>query len=124
MILVDTSVWVDHLRENDAALAELLNAGRVLIHPFIIGEMALGQMKQRDAILSALSNLPRAAVAADKEVLNFVDRQVLFGRGFGYLDVHLLAAVRMTPGAALWTRDRRLHAVAGELGLAMKRPSA
>jgi hypothetical protein len=68
--------------------------------------------------------LPRAAVATDEEVLKFVDRQALFGRGVGYVDVHLLAAVRLTPGAALWTNDRRLHAVADELGLAMKRPSA
>ena len=121
MILVDTSVWIDHLRRDNPLLAKRLDAGRVLIHPFVIGEIALGQMRQRKVILTALSDLPQAQVATDEEALSFIERHSLFGRGIGYVDVHLLAAVRLTAGAALWTRDRRLDAVATALGLAMGR---
>lgn len=120
MILVDTSVWVDHLRESNAPLVKLLDAGRVLAHPFIIGEVALGQMRQRKAILAALSDLPRVQVATEEEALGFIESQALHGRGVGYVDVHLLAAVRLTAGAVLWTNDRRLHAVADAFGLAVK----
>jgi len=118
MVLVDTSVWVDHLRVGDPALARLLDAGGVLIHPFVIGELALGNLRQRATVLGALSDLPRAAVATDAEVGHFIERQALFGRGLGHVDVHLLAAVRLTTGALMWTRDRRLRALAAELGLA------
>ena len=118
MILVDTSVWVGHLRSGDAALADLLMSGRVLAHPFVIGEVALGSLRQREVILSALSDLPRAAVATHDEVLALVDRHALFGAGIGYVDAHLLAAVSLTPGASLWTGDMRLHRLAGRLGLA------
>jgi predicted nucleic acid-binding protein len=120
LILVDTSVWIDHLRNNNGPLAELLDAGRVLVHPFIIGEIALGQMRQRKAILAALLDLPRAQVATEEEAMRFIERHALYGRGVGYIDVHLLASVRLTAGAAFWTTDRRLHAVADALGLAMK----
>lgn len=119
MILVDTSVWVDHLRRDNAPLAKLLDAGRVLIHPFVIGEVALGHMRQRKVILAALSDLPRTQVATEEEVLSFIEHNTLFGRGVGYIDVHLLAAVRLTPGSSLWTKDRKLHAVADALGLVM-----
>ena len=118
MILVDTSIWVDHLRTGDEALAGLLNAGRVLTHPHIIGELALGDLKQRQVILHLLRNLPRATVATDDEVLGFIDAHAIFGVGVGYVDAHLLAAVRLTPDAALWTRDKRLFAAARDLGLA------
>ncbi len=121
MILVDTSVWVDHLRRDNAPLGELLRAGRVLSHPFVIGEVALGQMRQRKPILAALSDLPRAQVATDDETMSFIESHSLYGRGVGYVDVCLLAAVRLTTGAALWTNDRRLRAVADALGLGMKR---
>lgn len=120
MILVDTSVWVDHLRQNNAPLVKLLDAGRVLIHPFVIGEIALGHLRQRQAILAALSDLPRTLVATDEEAMNFIERHALHGSGIGYIDVHLLAAVRLTEGAALWTTDRRLHRVADALGLVMR----
>jgi predicted nucleic acid-binding protein len=120
LILVDTSVWVDHLRKDNAPLVKLLDAGRVLTHPYVIGEIALGQMRQRKAILAALSDLPRAQVATEEEAMSFIDRHALYGRGVGYIDVHLLAAVRLTAGAALWTTDRRLHAVADTLGLVTK----
>ena len=119
MILVDTSVWVDHLRTNDKALIALLDTGAVLAHPFVIGELALGNLRQREIVLNALSDLPHASVATDVEILHFIDRHTLFGRGIGYIDAHLLAAVQLTTGAELWTKDKRLHGVAVELGLAM-----
>ena len=119
MILVDTSIWIDHLRGDNAALKRLLNAGGVQTHPFVIGELALGRMRQREIILAALSDLPRAELATDAEVLGFINREALFGRGIGYVDVHLLASVRLTAGAEFWTRDTRLRHVAEELGLAM-----
>jgi predicted nucleic acid-binding protein len=122
MILVDTSVWVDHLRAGDQTLSGLLNRGMVLAHPFIIGELALGFLRQRDLVLDALSNLPQSSIATDIEVLQFIDRHRLFGRGIGYIDAHLLAAVRVTIGTELWTRDKRLQGVAERLGLAMTRP--
>jgi hypothetical protein len=121
LILVDTSVWIDHLRADNAALRRLLDARRVLMHPFVIGELALGRMGQREIILAALSDLPRAELATDAEVLGFIHREALFGRGVGYVDVHLLASVRLTAGAELWTRDARLLDLADELGLAMAR---
>ncbi len=122
MILVDTSVWVDHLRRRDDALANLLDQGQVLAHPLIIGEIALGNLRQRDVVLGSLSELPRAATATDEEVLQFIERHALFGVGIGYIDAHLLAAVTLTPDAALWTRDKRLRAIAEPLGLTSARP--
>jgi predicted nucleic acid-binding protein len=121
VILVDTSVWVDHLRAGDQTLAGLLNRGMVLAHPFVIGELALGVLRQRALVLDALSDLPQASIATDIEVLQFIDHHDLFGRGIGYIDVHLLAAVRLTTGAVLWTHDKRLHRVAERLGLAIMR---
>jgi predicted nucleic acid-binding protein len=114
VILVDTSVWIDHFRAGDAALTALLNQGRVLMHPFVLGELALGNFRRRDA-LDALRILPSAVAATDGEVLDFIERNALFGLGIGYVDAHLLAAVRLTPGASLLTRDNRLAAVAERL---------
>ena len=122
MILVDTSVWVDHLRTSDEALAQLLRSGRVLAHPFVIGELALGRLRQRREILALLHDLPQAEVATAAEVLHFVEGHGLAGRGIGYIEAHLLASTRLTAGSALWTRDRRLAAAAERLGLA-RRPS-
>jgi predicted nucleic acid-binding protein len=122
MILVDTAVWVDHLRASDEMLIGLLVAGMVLAHPFVVGELALATLAQRGTVLGALSDLPQAIVATDAEVLNFIDRHKLFGRGVGYIDIHLLAAVRLTAGAKLWTRDKRLHGVAVQMGLAITLP--
>jgi len=118
MILVDSSVWIDHLRSSDAVLSGLLGGGQVLAHPFIIGELAMGSLRQRDVILNALRDLPQTSVASDDEVLGFIDRQRLFGLGIGYVDAHLLAAARLTAGASLWTRDKRLHEIAERMGLA------
>ena len=122
MILVDTSVWVDHLRAGDQALAGLLEAGKVLAHPFVIGELALGNLPQRDQALRGLQDLPQANVATDREVIRFVGRHLFFERGIGYVDAHLLAAVLLTAGARLWTRDRRLKGAADHLGLAITPP--
>jgi predicted nucleic acid-binding protein len=122
VILVDTSVWVDQLREGDKVLIGLLEAGMVLGHPFVIGELALGGLRQREVVLNTLADLPHAAIATDPEVLHFIDRHALSGSGIGYVDVHLLAAVRLTAGAMLWINDRRLRAVAVALNLAMALP--
>jgi len=118
VILVDASVWIDHLRADDERLTALLDGDAVLGHPFIVGELALGNLRQREVVLRALRRLPQATVASDQEVLRLIDRQPLFGRGIGYVDAHLLAAVRLTADTRLWTRDRRLRIVAAELGLA------
>ncbi|MBV8185407.1 MAG: type II toxin-antitoxin system VapC family toxin [Hyphomicrobiales bacterium] len=119
MILPDTSVWIDHLRAGDKALVKLLNDGMVLAHPFVIGELALGNLRQREIVLQALADLPHASVATDAEVLHFIERQALSGRGIGYVDAHLLAAVRLTAGTQLWTHDKRLHGLAVRLGMAI-----
>lgn len=123
MILVDTSVWVDHFRKSDPGLVRWLEAGTVMAHPFVIGELALGGLKRRETILSMLYDLPAAEVASDAEVLQFIDRHRLAGSGVGYIDAHLLAAVRLTGGAALWTRDKRLNELAVGLDLAIDFPN-
>lgn len=117
MILVDTSVWIDHFRHDDAALSRSLNQRQVLSHPFVIGELALGSLRQRDLILEALRGLPSALVAHDEEVHAFIDHHRLFGIGIGYIDVHLLAATVLTPDVRFWTRDKRLRAAALRLGV-------
>ena len=117
MILVDTSIWIDHLRFGDEALKSLLNAGQVLGHPFVTGELSLGNLRDRNAVLNALQGLPQAVVATDDEVMRFIGQEILFGIGIGYVDAHLLASVRLSQGASLWTRDKRLIAAATRLGL-------
>lgn len=117
MILVDTSVWVDHLRKGDRGLAELLTASTILMHALVIGELACGNLRKRDQILALLKDLPRAGVATDDEVLFFIERHTLMGRGLGFVDVHLLASVALHGTARLWTRDKRLRAAADSLGL-------
>ena len=122
MILVDTSIWVDHIRTHSEALSELLNRGAVLAHPFVIGELALGSLRQCATVLGLVAKLPSAAVASEWEVLRLIERHSLNGTGIGYVDVHLIAAARLTANALLWTRDKRLHGVADELGLAATPP--
>jgi len=118
MILVDTSVWLDHLREGAPALAAALERGRVLTHPFVLGELACGNLKNRGELLQLLGELPAAPIATDAEALDFIERRALTGRGIGYIDVHLLASVALAGSARLWTRDKRLATVAENLELA------
>lgn len=118
MILVDTSVWIDHLRAGDEKLAALLNSTQVLMHSFVVGELACGNLHNREAVLRLLQDLPRAPLASDAEVFFFIERHRLMGRGMGYIDAHLLAATALADPARLWTRDRRLAAAARDLGLA------
>jgi predicted nucleic acid-binding protein len=122
VILVDTSVWINHFRVGDPNLAALLQDGYVLAHPWVIGELALGQLSQRTEILGLLHNLPHANVASDAEVLNLIESRHLCGLGIGYVDTQLLAATMLTAGAGLWTRDKRLAAVAAEFGLTHPTP--
>ena len=118
MILVDTSVWVDHLRSGDAQLVDLLERSAVVIHPFVVGEIACGSLASRALTLELLQQLPMAVIAESNEVLAYIERHNLHGKGIGYVDVHLLASAAIG-GTRLWTRDRRLRAVARELGCAM-----
>lgn len=120
MILVDSSVWIDHLRAGELALVELLNTGQVLAHPFIVGELACGNLSNREAVLSLLQDLPSVPIATDEEVLFFIGRHGLMGRGIGYVDAHLLSAVSLAGTARLWTRDKRLCAIAKSLSLAFE----
>lgn len=117
MILADSSVWIDHLRRSDTILAGLLDAGRILAHAFVIGELACGTIRRRGEILSLLRDLPQARLASDDEVLSFIERHRLMGLGIGYVDAHLLASTALTADARLWTRDRRLANVAARLDL-------
>lgn len=118
MILVDTSIWIDHLRQGDQHLAALLGAGQVLSHPHVVGELALGNLENRSTVLDALAGLPQAPLGTDDEVLRFIGENKLFGTGIGYTDAHLLAAVRLAPGTTLWTRDKRLLIASTNLKLA------
>jgi predicted nucleic acid-binding protein len=119
VILVDTSIWIDHLRRGHPSLVTALELGRVLIHPFVVGELACGILNRRAEILTLLRELPPAPVATDDEALEFIERRGLMGRGIGYVDIHLLASVALAGDARLWTRDKRLAAVASELALAV-----
>lgn len=113
-LLVDTSVWVDHLRKRNPALVELLEHAQVWTHSFVIGELACGNLSQRGKLLSALAELPHAPVAAHEEVLEFVETRRLMGRGLGWIDMHLLASATLAK-FPLWTVDKRLLTVAAEL---------
>jgi len=115
MVLVDTSVWISHLRAGRPALAELLEAGRVLCHPLVIGELACGKLRKRTEVLGLLKNLPQASVADDEETLLFIETHGLAGVGLGYLDVQLLASTRLS-GCRLWTDDGNLRTAAKRLG--------
>ena len=115
MILVDTSVWIDHFRSGSARLAALLTEGEVLTHPFVIGELACGNLRRRREVVAALGSLPASPVAAHREVLRLLEEKKLTGRGVGWIDVHLVASALLA-GCALWTLDGPLAVVAEELG--------
>lgn len=116
MNLVDTSVWIDHFRRGNPSLVAALEREDVLTHPFVIGEIACGELKKRREILGLLSALPGAVVASDEETLHFIERHRLMGKGIGYIDAHLLASVALTGGARLWTLDKRLAPLAEKHG--------
>ena len=117
MILVDTSIWIDHLHSPEGTLSVLLNEARVCTHPMIIGELALGSLRDRKTILGLLSDLPSTPQATHAEVLPFVERHALYGKGLSLVDAHLLATLRLSPPDRLWTRDRRLRRAADQLGV-------
>ena len=116
MVLVDTAIWVSHLKEGDAGLKSLLEDGEVLCHPFIIGELACGNLKNRAEILSLLEALPQAKSVGHDEVMEFIEIHNLAGTGLGYVDVHLLASALLSR-SPLWTTDRSLSAAAEKLGI-------
>jgi predicted nucleic acid-binding protein len=120
VILVDTSIWIDHLRSGDENLVRLLDIGAVLAHPWVIGEMALGNLDHRGEVIGLLQGLPQATVAGDDEVMVLIEQEGLAGAGIGYVDAHLLAATRLTADATLWTTDTRLSEVTARLGLAFQ----
>ena len=114
MVLVDTSVWVSHLRDGNAELASLLNDGSVLCHPLIVGELACGNLKNRSAILSFLQLLPMSIEAEHEEVLSFIENNRLMGKGMGYVDVHLITSAVLM-GVPIWTLDKKLAQAADSL---------
>lgn len=118
MILVDTSIWVDHFNERHSELAALLEQEAIVMHPFVLGELALGNPPNRRVLLASLQKLPRVGVSTASEVLAFIEQHSLNGLGIGYVDVHLLASARLVPDTQLWTRDKRLHLAALSLSLA------
>jgi hypothetical protein len=115
LILVDTSVWINHLHKPVPALVEALERGEVLMHPFVVGDLACGQLAKRREVLALLSILPQRTFATDEEMLPFIERHRLMGKGLGYIDAHLLASVMLTEAARLWTADKGLAAIADEL---------
>lgn len=117
MILVDTSVWIGHLRGEGVGLDQELDRGAVLIHPWVTGELALGNLNNRQEILGLLRGLPAAPLASDDEVLILIDAEALAGTGIGYVDAQLLTSARLEPGAKLWTSDCRLAAAADRIGI-------
>jgi predicted nucleic acid-binding protein len=118
VILVDTSVWIDHFRAADDQLVALLTRNEVIVHQFVVGEIALASLSKRKEVLRYLNNLPLATAATHDEVMTFIERHKLANTGLGYVDAHLLAAAALTPGAALWSRDKNLRAAAGLCGVA------
>ena len=119
MILVDTSVWVDHLRSGVPDLVRALEDGEVRSHPFVIGEVACRDLRNRAEVLDLLGRLPAAPLATHEEVMVAIERRGLMGRGLGYVDAHLVASSLLEPELRLWTRDRRLAEVAEGLGIAV-----
>ena len=123
MILVDTSIWIDHLHRSEAALSMLLNEAQVCTHPMIIGELALGALQDRKTILALLADLPSTVQATHAEVVPFVELHGLYGTGLSLVDAHLLAALRLSSPDRLWTRDLRLRVAAEKLGVSADLPA-
>jgi len=121
-VIADTSVWIDHFRRGDRQLARFLDLGDVVMHPFVIGELALGSTPKVASVMDDLHRLPKALLANNDEVLKFIAGRKLAGSGIGYVDAHLLAAAALAPETLIWTRDKRLQAVAQSLSLAAEIP--
>jgi predicted nucleic acid-binding protein len=117
MVLADTSVWIDHFRRGLPELSSQLGSHLVLTHPFVIGELACGNLRNRRAVLMDLQRLPQAVPASQREVLHLIESRQLWGKGLGWADVHLLSSALLSD-CRLWTLDKRLHTVAVRLGLA------
>ncbi len=124
MILVDSSVWIDHFRHRSAELSALLASRVVMTHPFVVGELACGSLAKRDAVFLALASLPPVPLVPHNEVLAYVERHRLMARGIGWVDMHLLASATVAGRVSLWSRDKRLMAAAAERGLAYVRATA
>jgi hypothetical protein len=124
VILADTSIWIDHFRHSDAELRRVIEEDMLLSHPFVIGELALGSLRERTAVLAFLAAQRQAAVAAHDEIMTMIEHHRLFSMGVGYTDAHLLASVLLERGAALWTRDKGLQAAAAKAGAALHAPTA
>lgn len=123
-VLVDTSVWVAHFKRRDERLVALLEAGLVVTHPYVIVEVACGTPPRRAEVVTLLSRLESVRVATPDELLKTIDQRALSGRGIGFVDLSLLASTLLSAGARLWTLDKRLQAVAVELGTAWAAPAA
>ncbi|SCB10631.1 type II toxin-antitoxin system VapC family toxin [Rhizobium multihospitium] len=122
MILIDTSIWIDHFRHGDAELRRIIEDDRLLCHPSVIGELALGSLLDRSSVMAFLAAQRGAVVATHDEVMTMIDRYGIFSMGIGYTDAHLLASVLLEQKAALWTRDKRLRAAAEKAGAPLHIP--
>ncbi|WP_145633559.1 type II toxin-antitoxin system VapC family toxin [Neorhizobium alkalisoli] len=116
MILVDSSIWIDHFRQGNAELRKIIEDDRLLCHPFVIGELALGSLRERDAVIAFLAAQREAVIATHAEVMTVIDRHAIFSMGIGYTDAHLLTSTLLDRRASLWTRDKRLAAAALKVG--------
>ncbi len=117
MILADTSIWIDHLRSHNEEMRNLLDNGQIVIHPFLIGELALGSLRERTKTLSFLDRLPSVRMARVEEVRQMIETRSLYSQGIGLIDAHLIASIFLTPSTHLWTRDKRLRSVAESLDI-------
>lgn len=117
LIVIDSSIWIDHLRKPEPGLGALLMREQALMHPHALGEIALGSLKERDQLIERFLHLPVPNVASEGHVLSMIETDGFIATGIGYTDAHLLASTLITPGGRLWTRDKRLHAQAERLGV-------
>lgn len=119
MILADTSIWIDHFRHSDAELHRIIEEDRLLCHPAIIGELALGSLRDRHNVITFLAAQRSTIVATHEEVMTMIEQQGVFSMGIGYTDAHLLASVLLDKRTVLWTRDKRLQTAAGKAGASL-----
>jgi predicted nucleic acid-binding protein len=120
VILADTSVWIDHIRASNSEMVRLLGEGQILMHPFIVAEIALGSLKNRRKKLADLDMLLTVRAASQSEVRHMIEAHTLYSKGIGLTDAHLVASCLLTPGTQLWTRDAKLEKVAKALGIRFK----